>query len=135
MRAQRPGQNPGPSRPDPVSAEKRVTEKDSTHEIVWDLHARFDEMGTRLTELRQDHNNLVERVSLLDGRLALIERVSSIYETANKEAHLLLSATVEKLNTRFGAMAVGIFMTLLAALGGLAVLLYQTLVVFARAGG
>jgi hypothetical protein len=96
------------------------TEMRSTHDMVVGLHNRFD------TFTKEQHD-IRKKVDELDNRMAVVETVAALHQQANVEARQSMKEVVAAVESRLDKLMLGVALTLISVLGGMSVLLYQSL--------
>jgi hypothetical protein len=118
----------------------------STHEMVINLHQRANKSDERFEMLHKEHMALVSRVETVNNHVLLVERLSEARQAQNDVVHAngaeLMKRVEGKIDNhvvRFdkhaeteeaerGRVFLGIILTLMTALAGLATLLYGRVV-------
>jgi len=92
----------------------------STHDMVVGLHNRFDTFAKEQHDIRK-------KVDELDNRMSIVETVTSLHQQANVDARQSMKEVVAAVERRLDKLMLGVALTLLSVLGGMSVLLYQSL--------
>jgi uncharacterized protein YoxC len=96
------------------------TESRSTHDMVVGLHHRFDTFAKEQHDIRK-------KVDELDNRMSIVETVTSLHQQANVEARQNMKDITAAVERRLDKLLLGVALTLISVLGGMSVLLYQSL--------
>lgn len=110
-------------------------ETHSTHEMVVGLHSRITVFQAGLDRVQETQLEHARALLDLQSRTTTVELRTVLERKADDATHDDFKAGIKELNSRFGTLFAAIAMTLLASVGGLSVLLYQTMAASRALGG
>lgn len=82
----------------------------------------------RIEELHKDHLQLKERVLSISSEMRLMEQAATMNKKAADGTHEKMLNWVTDLSQKLDKIIMGLFISAITIIGGLSVLLYQTLV-------
>lgn len=82
----------------------------------------------RIEELHKDHLQLKDRVQSISSEMRLLEQAAMMNKKSADETQEKMSKSITDLSQKLDKITMGLFISAITIIGGLSVLLYQTLV-------